>query len=218
MKVTQALFAGTLFFLGCFFLYTNYTHQKVDTRKIVITAFGDSLTEGYALPYEDSYTAQLERLLRARGFPGVTIYNKGKSGDTSLDGVKRVEEVIAQKPDVAIVAFGGNDGLRRLPANLLKDNLLLIVSALQQNHSTVLLVGIEPPHILGPKYAEDFKRVYEEVAKEKKVLLVPNIMEGVALHPNLTIEDGLHPNKSGYTIIAEKNMYAKVVEAIGLIK
>lgn len=201
--------------LGVLFLLRK---QHDNTKSIVITAFGDSVTEGYGLPYENSYTAQLEALLRTDGFPRATVYNKGTSGDTSYDGLSRVDEVIAQKPDIVIVAFGANDGLRHLPTGNLRNNLLLIVTQLQSNDIVVVLAGIKPPSMFAADYGVAFQKVFAEVAKERKVTFIPDLMEGVSFHPNLTISDGLHPNKDGYTIIAKRNVLPKIVEAIGLLE
>ncbi|MGH6883314.1 MAG: GDSL-type esterase/lipase family protein, partial [Hypericibacter sp.] len=76
-----------------------------------ILAFGDSLTSGFGLPDADSFPSQLERALIASG-ENVKLINGGVAGDTSAGGLARLDWTLADKPDLVLLEFGANDGLR----------------------------------------------------------------------------------------------------------
>src|ERR1700756_5102841 len=96
------------------------TAQARDDRPVIV-AFGDSLTAGYGTDAGNSYPDYLEHDLEAKGFH-YRVVNAGISGNTTKDGVERVADVLALKPAVVIVAFGGNDGLRGLPIDSTRKN------------------------------------------------------------------------------------------------
>ncbi len=129
-----------------------------DDRPIIV-AFGDSLTAGYGTDAGNSYPDFLERDLDAKGFH-YRVVNAGISGNTTKDGVERLDDVIALKPAVVIVAFGGNDGLRGLPIDSTRKNLDQIVSALQHAAIKIVLGGITLPPNYGADYIRQFNEIY----------------------------------------------------------
>ena len=167
-----------------------------------IVAFGDSLTSGHRLPRREAYPAQLEADLRAAGVPA-TVVNHGVSGDTTAGGVRRLEAALAEQPQILIVAFGANDGLRGVPVPQVRANLERIVSAAQSRGVSVLLCGMEALPLYGWQYTLDFHQLFPDLAGKYNVPLVPFMLNGVLGNPDLMSPDGIHPNASGAKMIAD---------------
>jgi acyl-CoA thioesterase-1 len=178
----------------------------VDTRPAVV-AFGDSLTAGFGAEPGNSYPDFLQKDLDRAGLHWHVI-NAGVSGDTTTDGVNRLGEVLAYKPRIVIVEFGGNDGLRGLPIETTRANLDQIVMTLQSAGVKVILAGMTLPPNYGPEYIRTFEQIYRDLAAEYKVTRIPFLLEGVATVAtrNLMQRDGLHPTGPGNAIVAETVM------------
>ncbi|MBI2241703.1 MAG: arylesterase [Magnetospirillum gryphiswaldense] len=172
---------------------------------VTLLALGDSLTAGYGLPATDSFPSQLQKALQAKG-RAVHVVNAGVSGDTSAGGLARLDWALADKPQTAIVALGGNDGLRGLDPAKMEANLDAIVTKLQNAGVKVLLAGMEAPPNLGPDYGQAFRGAYARVAERRKVPLYPFFLDGVAANPALNQKDGLHPTAQGVAIIVGRMM------------
>jgi len=167
----------------------------------VLACFGDSLTAGFGLDPGNSFPDVLQRELDARGYR-YRVANFGVSGDTSQDGVERLPLVIAAKPEVVVVEFGGNDGLRGQPVAHTQANLAQIIGELQKAGARVLLAGITLPPNYGPEYIKRFDAMYRALAAQYKVPLIPFLLEGVAGHAELMQPDGIHPTTAGAKIVA----------------
>ena len=167
----------------------------------VIVAFGDSLTAGYGTDAGNSYPDYLERDLNAKGFH-YHVVNAGISGNTTKDGIERLDEVTALKPAIVIVAFGGNDGLRGLPINSTRQNLDQIVSTLQGAGAKVVLGGITLPPNYGPDYIQSFNKVFSDLAAKHRVTFIPMIYKDLINVPGTIQQDGIHPTAIGSQIIA----------------
>jgi len=167
----------------------------------LIVALGDSLTAGLGLDSDEAYPALLERQLRAEGFE-FTVVNAGVSGDTSAAGLRRAEWALDGDVRMVIVAFGGNDGLRGLPADQMKQNLADVVSLARERGIAVLLAGMEAPPNFGSIYTTQFRDVYVELARDFDVAFMPFLLAGVAADPALNQADGIHPNPEGARIVA----------------
>ena len=178
---------------------TPATIAKTSSLKIV--AFGDSLTSGHRLPKTEAYPAVLERALREAGMP-FTVVNHGISGDTTAGGLRRLEAALAERPDILIVAFGANDGLRGVPVKQVRDNLEKIIETAQDRGAKVLLVGMEALPLYGWQYTIDFHNVFPDLADKFDVPLIPFMLNGVLGNPDLMSPDGLHPNAAGARLIA----------------
>ncbi len=165
-----------------------------------LLALGDSLTAGYGLPHEDAFPVRLEDALRARGH-AVVVLDAGVSGDTTAGGRARLDWVLADDPDAAIVALGGNDGLRGLDTEGTRENLMAIVDRLQGEGMPVLIAGMLAPPNLGADYGAAFNAVFPEVAEETGALLYPFFLEGVAAEPALNQADGIHPTAEGVAVM-----------------
>lgn len=153
-------------------------------------AFGDSLTEGYGAEPGQDYPSQLSGRL------GIPITNLGRSGETSGDGRARVDEIASLRPRVVLLCFGGNDELRRLPRSEMLSNLSAIIDRLQMEGTFVVLMGIRSASVRD-RNVEGFRRL----AREKGVLHVSDLMDGVMFHQEL-MSDAVHPNERGYAQIA----------------
>ncbi|HUA17553.1 MAG TPA: arylesterase [Bryobacteraceae bacterium] len=168
----------------------------------VIVAFGDSLTAGFGAEPGASYPDFLQKDLLEGGY-GWRVLNAGVSGNTTTDGLNRVREVLAKKPRIVIVEFGGNDGLRGLPLSRTQSNLEQIVVELRQAGVTVLLAGMTLPPNYGPDYIHSFERIYVDLAAKYKLTRIPFLLEAVALHPDLMQRDGIHPTGPGNALVAK---------------
>ncbi|MEO7863160.1 MAG: arylesterase [Nitrospirales bacterium] len=169
-----------------------------------IVAFGDSLTAGFGVSLDESYPTQLEKLLHEGGFH-YEVVNAGVSGETSAGGVRRVEWILKSLPTVVILELGVNDGLRGMPLQQTYTNLRTIIERLQNEGEGVLVIlaGMRIPPNFGEAYTGEFFEMYERLAKELNLPLIPFLLEGVAAQPGLNQEDGVHPTAEGYTIVAQ---------------
>lgn len=155
-------------------------------------AFGDSLTAGYGAEAGNDYPTVLGKKL------GVPIENAGRNGETSKDGLNRVEALAQRNPRVVLLCFGGNDALQQVSREETFSNLGSIIDRLHHQGTFVVLLGIRSA-TLRDKNASWFK----QLAREKHVLYVPNILDGVLTHPDL-MSDEVHPNDKGYALIADR--------------
>jgi acyl-CoA thioesterase-1 len=173
---------------------------STDDRPLVVF-LGDSLTAGLGVNEDQAYPAVVGERLAAAGHP-VRVLNAGVSGDTSAGGLRRLRWVLAQQPDVMVVALGSNDGLRGLPLEVTEANLRQIVSGAREAGSRVLLVGMMVPPNYGPDYAPKFAAIFPRIAEDLEVPLVPFLLDGVGGRPELNQGDGIHPTVEGHRIMA----------------
>lgn len=168
-----------------------------------ILCLGDSLTEGYGVEAEVAYPARLERRLKELGHSDVRVINAGVSGATSASAVSRLKWQLRVRPDFLILALGANDGLRGIPVAEMRKNLDEAIALALDNGVRVLLAGMKLPPNYGPEYTRDFERVFTELAAERKVVLIPFLLKGVAARSELNQVDGIHPTARGYEIVTE---------------
>ena len=168
-----------------------------------LTVLGDSLTSGYGLTEDQAFPAQLQRTLGERG-TRCEVINAGVAGDTSASGLARLEWALADEPTHLLVELGGNDALRALKVEELKDNLNQIVLQAQARGVQVMLAGMLAPPNLGRAYGDAFRQVFADVAAAQGVPLYPFFLDGVALDGRLMQPDGIHPNARGVEVIAER--------------
>jgi len=162
-----------------------------------ILVFGDSLSAAYGIRPEHGWVALLAQRLHAQGY-GYQVVNASVSGETSTGGLERLPRALQlHTPEIVILELGANDGLRGLPASALRESLARMVQLSQAAGARVLLVGIRIPPNYGPRYTEEFARVFPELARQYHVPLVPFLLEKVALDPALMQDDGMHPNAAG---------------------
>jgi acyl-CoA thioesterase I len=168
-----------------------------------IVAYGDSLTAGYGVALPDAFPAQLERALTKRGY-NVEVINSGVSGDTTAAALERFDWAVPDDVHAAIVELGANDALRGQDPAQAKRNLDAILTRLKNKGIEVLLAGIPAPRNWGDAYVRDFDGMFAELALKHGAALYPFFLDGVALKPNLTLPDGLHPNPQGIAVVVER--------------
>jgi acyl-CoA thioesterase-1 len=174
----------------------------IGAEERVVVALGDSLTAGFGVAPEEAWPAVVDARLRREGYP-YRVVNAGVSGDTSAGGLRRVDWVLRNRPDVAVVALGANDGLRGLGTDAMQANLLAIVERLRGAGARVLVAGMQVPPNYGAAYARAFRGVFPEIARRTGSALMPFLLDGVAADPRLNLADGIHPNAAGHRAIAE---------------
>jgi len=172
-------------------------------RAAGILAFGDSLTAGLGLPADAAFPSRLEARLRAEGIL-VHVTNAGNSGDTTTDGLARLDWSLADKPDLVILELGANDTLRGIEPRIVRANLNTMIGKIQASGATVLLAGMHALANWGEEYQQEFERIYPELAQAHGVTLYPFFLEGVAMDPKLNQPDGIHPNERGVAVLVER--------------
>ena len=183
---------------------------------LVILALGDSLFAGYGLGPGQSYPAHLETALKARGIPA-RLVNAGVSGDTTADGLTRLDFVlkgIGQKPALAIISLGGNDMLRAVPPAETRRNLAELLARLQAEKVPVVLLGLLAAPNLGSEYSAAFNPIYPALAKQYGATLVPFWLQPLQGHPELVQADHIHPSLPGI----DQLVAASIDQVAGAIK
>jgi acyl-CoA thioesterase I len=164
--------------------------------QVRLLVLGDSLSAGYGLPHDDGFEVQLAAALRVRGHD-VAIIDGAVSGDTSAGGLARLDWVLGDGADAAIVELGANDGLRGVDPVVTEKNLTVILDKLAAAHIPVLLSGMYAMPNLGADYADAFRAVFDRLGKRHGVLYDPFFLQDVATVPALNQADGMHPNAEG---------------------
>jgi acyl-CoA thioesterase-1 len=172
--------------------------QTADNRPVIVT-FGDSLTQGVS---GKSYPAFLQDDLDRAGYR-YQVDNQGVSGDTTSDGLARIENVLAAKPVLVVLEFGGNDGLRGVPVAATKQNLDEMIQRLKAASIPLVLAGITLPPNYGPDYVKPFTAIFPNLADKYKIRFLPFLLAHVYSDPNLMQPDGIHPNQAGNEIVAK---------------
>lgn len=176
-----------------------------------IAVLGDSLTAGLGLRTNQAYPTLLQERLDANGLD-YDVVNAGVSGDTSAGGLARLDWALQGDVRILIVALGGNDALRALPTEQLRNNLATVIERAQARGISVILAGMEAPPNFGRDYIVAFHQVYPALAARYHVALVPFLLAGVAGIDALNQRDGMHPTPAGARVVAD-NVW-KVLEPI----
>ena len=178
--------------------------QAVAGGEIRLLMLGDSITAGFGLARAEGPPARIQARLREAG-RHVRVIDAGVSGDTSAGGRARIEWALADRPHAAIVALGGNDGLRGLGPAQMRVNLTAILDALARRGIATLLAGMVAPPNLGADYGREFAGVFEALARERpELVFYPFLLDGVAGEPRLNQPDRIHPTAEGADVIARR--------------
>ena len=188
---------------GLAIMIPQATFAESDRTDITIIAFGDSLTAGYMLQPNEAFPTQLQVALRAKGHK-VQVINAGVSGDTTADGLSRLDWTLATPADAVIVELGANDALRGLNPKIPRENLDKLLNTLSSKGLPILLAGMKAPGNWGADYQKSFDAIFPELAAKYKTALYPFFLDGVILHPDLQLSDGLHPNAAGVAEIVKR--------------
>jgi acyl-CoA thioesterase-1 len=170
-------------------------------EKVIL--FGDSLMAGYGLPNEHHLSVILEKNLKSEGYD-IKVINASVSGSTSSGGLNRAEWTLSEADiDLMILSLGANDMLRGINPDETKKNLEQIITIALNKNIKIILAGMIAPTSYGFNYKKSFDKIYPDLSKKYNLSLIPFLLEGVALKPDLNQSDGIHPNEEGILIISK---------------
>ena len=168
---------------------------------------------GYGLNNEHHLSVVLQEKLMSEGYK-IEVVNGSVSGSTSSGGVNRVEWTLSEPNiDLVILGLGANDMLRGIQPKETKNNLEKIIKTMQDKNIKVILAGMFAPTSYGIEYKNNFDQIYPDLSKQYNLQLIPFLLEGVALKPELNLSDGMHPNAKG-TIIISKTLQEIILKNI----
>ena len=194
------------------FLLTLVLSFEVHAKKLIV--LGDSLTEGYGVAKEAAFPALLEKKIHNELKKNQwSVVNAGVSGSTTASAASRLNWLLKSKPDMMIFALGANDGLRGLKVAESEKNLDQAIQRAKDQKIKVILGGLYMPPNYGKEYTDEFKNMYEKLAKKHQVLFIPFILDKVAGDPKYNLADGIHPNEKGHAIIAE-NVFKAIKDSL----
>lgn len=195
-RLASLIFAGMA-------IMPSALHAEPARPAVTVVAFGDSLTAGYLLQPSESFAAQLQMALEAKGHK-VVVVNAGVSGDTTAGGLDRLAWTLEPGADAVILELGANDALRGSDPVKARDNLDRMLNMITANGIPVLIAGMKAPGNWGPDYAKAFDSIFPDLAAKYKSPLYPFFLEGVALNPAFVMADGLHPTAKGVAEIVKR--------------
>jgi len=174
--------------------------QNTTSTTTKILVMGDSLSAGYAIDIQQGWVNLLEREITKKH--AVQIINASVSGETSSGGNTRLPALLIEhQPNIVILELGGNDALRGQPLNLLEKNLQTMIDASKKTGAKVLLAGMQIPPNYGPRYSNQFKALYVQLAEKNQAALIPFLLEGIGGNADLVQRDGIHPTAEAQSII-----------------
>ena len=203
-----------LVFLGSMLIFIISTVSADNSLKVML--YGDSLMAGYGLPQNENLTSELTRNFKENN-PSLTFINASISGNTSKNGLSRVDWSIGDKPNIVILCLGANDMLRGLDPALTANNLNTIITKFKKNNAIVILAGMLSPESMGPDYQSEFDSIYPELSKKHSLIFMPFLLDGVALEKDLLLADYKHPNAQGIKVMAT-NLSSYIVEAVSRLQ
>ena len=198
----RALLGGLLLLVQVAVVACAPAPAAAQAQDRVIVAFGDSLTSGLGVPVDQTYPALLGERLRREGY-AYKVVNAGVSGDTTAGGLRRVDWALRLKPEIVILELGVNDALRGQNLASVRANMDQLVARFQAAGARVLVAGMRLPPNYGTPYADDFYRLFNEVARARNAPYLPFFLEGVGAIPRLNQADGIHPTAEGYALVVE---------------
>ena len=205
-------FLTVLVFVLLAIIVVGCSEKKSQIKIEKVLLFGDSLMSGYGLPKDDHLSVVLEKSLKSDGYE-IQIFNSSISGNTSSDGLDRIEDELSDASyDLIIIGLGANDMLRRINPDQTKQNLEDIINIIVNNDIKIILAGMVASPTNGLSYKKKFDKIYPDLSKKFELELIPFLLKGVALNPSLNQTDGIHPNEKGVLIISEtlKNSIIKL--------
>jgi len=177
-----------------------FTHAD-DTPTVIV--FGDSLSAGYGVDFDQTWVALLQSRLESQGYEHRVI-NASISGETTEGGQTRIKQALENfESDLVILELGGNDGLRGFPTEVIKDNIRSIIETTRTHGAAIVILGIRIPTNYGARYTQAFEAIYRELAEEFDVPWIEFFMEGIALNDELMQEDGIHPNADAQPLLLD---------------
>ena len=201
--------------LFCLFLLFIISLNTLAAKEIKIMLYGDSLMAGYGLNQNENLSSALSSKFNFTESK-VQIINASVSGNTSSNGLARLDWSLEDKPNIVILSLGANDMLRGIDPKLTKQNLNNMIEKMVQNGSKVILAGMRSPESMGKNYQQKFDLIYQELAEEHDVIFMPFLLEGVALEKDYLQSDYKHPNALGVHIMAS-NLYPYILKGMSIL-
>lgn len=177
--------------------------KGTEMPRVQIAVLGDSLTAGFGLLAAEAFPALLQEKFDEDGYTRIDVVNAGISGDTTAGGLQRLEWVLEPTVKILVVALGANDAMRGQSPSQTKQNLAQIIEAAHKKGVRVLLTGMLAPPNMGEQFQAEFRAIFPELAAKYKLTFLPFLLEGIAGHPELNQEDGIHPTAAAQRMIAE---------------
>jgi acyl-CoA thioesterase I len=191
------MFYRILFFIIVFFVF------PVSAQAKILLILGDSLSAAYGMPVEEGWVSLLEQRI-IRHDLDYKVVNASISGETTLGAKTRLKKLLKDnQPELAIIALGGNDGLRGFALTEIEQNLVDIVKTIKQSDSGVLLVPMQLPPNYGAAYNRRFISIYNAVSDTMEVDMSEFILNNIAQHPELMQADGIHPVQAAQSIMLD---------------
>jgi len=180
-----------------------FAHSANSDSRPIILVMGDSLSAGFGVDLKDTWIALLQARLEEKGYVH-RVVNASISGDTTGNGLRRLPRSLdIHQPDILIIELGGNDGLRGLPIEVIRENLAQMITLGRESGARIVIAGMLMPPNYGDDYANEFAAIFPALAAEYDTPLIPFFMEGVALDPDMMQADGIHPNADAQPILLE---------------
>ena len=168
-----------------------------------VVVLGDRLSAAYGMEIHQSWPSLLQDRLNENGYAH-RVFNSSISGDTTQGGLSRLPRLLDKHhPALVIIELGGNDGLRGIPIDVTRANLSAMIESSQAAGATVLLAERRIPPNYGMTYTEQFNGSYGLLKEKYDVLLIPFLLEHVALKPGLMQADGIHPNAEAQPVLLD---------------
>lgn len=190
-----------MFFTIICFSWISATAQEQKT----VLAFGDSLFSANRLESGDSFPSQLQEKLESVGQP-TRVIEAGFDGFTTADALETIETVLNdnQEIDLIIFMFGGNDYFNNFSPDTTRENMDQMLEIISERNIPVLMAGLIIPYNGYLGFSDQWNDIYIDLAEKYNAVLDPFFLEGVAGVSELNQADGIHPNKFGNLVIAER--------------
>ena len=200
-------------FVALLLSFISNAHSAEKSIKVML--YGDSLMVGYGLAHNENLAAQLSQKFKDDNRQ-ITLINASASGNTSSNGLARLEWSLGDQPDIVILSLGANDMLRGIDPKLTQQNLDKIIANVKNTGAVVILAGMRSPENMGPEYQQQFDQIYPTLAHIHGIIFMPFLLEDVALEKEYLQSDYKHPNAEGVRVMAN-NLYSFILKGMGLL-
>ena len=201
--------------LFCLFLLFIISLNTLAAKQITIMLYGDSLMAGYGLNQNENLSSALAAKFSLKE-TAVLIINASVSGNTTSNGLARLDWSLGESPNIVILCLGANDMLRGIDPKYIKENLNTMISKINESGSKVILAGMRSPKSMGGIYQQRFDQMYRDIAEEHGLTFMPFLLEGIALEKKYLQNDYKHPNALGIQVMAN-NLYPYILESMNLL-
>ena len=201
--------------LFCLFFLFIISLNTLAAKEIKIMLYGDSLMAGYGLNQNENLSSALAAKFSLEE-TAVLIINASVSGNTTSNGLARLDWSLGESPNIVILCLGANDMLRGIDPKYIRENLNTMISKINESGSKVILAGMRSPKSMGGIYQQRFDQMYREIAEEHDLTFMPFLLEGIALEKKYLQNDYKHPNALGIQVMAN-NLYPYILESMKLL-